>query len=137
MNNMKNKILTIVVAVLAMSTVTLGQSNKKSVEVLYFKANLACCKAKACDALQKDVENAVKNYSTKENIDFKVVKLADEANKDLVAKYTAKSQTVVIVKKKGKKETSTDVSDIVQEYAKTKNKDKFENDMNAKMNEIL
>jgi len=134
---MKNKITLLVPVLLMLSVFTFGQSAKKNIEVLYFKANLACCKAKACDALQKDVESAVTNYSSKENIGFRVVKLVDAANKDLVEKYQAKSQTVVIVKTKGKKETFADVSDIVQEYSKTKNKDQFEIAMTGKLNEIL
>jgi hypothetical protein len=134
---MKKKILSLMIAVIAMSVVTFGQSNKKNVEVLYFKANLACCKAKACDALQSDVEGVIKKYFENEKVELKVVKLADETNKDLIAKYNATSQTVVIVKKKGKKETSDDATAIVQEYSKTKNKDKFENDLKAKISEML
>lgn len=112
---------------------TFGQSNKKSTEVLYFKANLCKCKAGACNALQADVESVIVKYFQNENIEFKVIKLEDQANKDLVAKYNAKSQTVVIVTRKKKKENSIDVSDIVAGYSKNKDKEKFETEMKEKI----
>lgn len=134
---MKKTILFIMAAFLTLSIAAFGQSGKKSVEVLYFKANLACCKARACDALQADVDSVLIKYFPDKKIDFKVIRLAEEANKDLVATYNAKSQTVVIVKRKGKKETATDVSSIVQEYAKTYDKEKFENEMKEKISVSL
>ena len=135
---MKKSILIIMVALLAISAgATFAQSNKKSTEVLYFKANLCKCKAGACNALQADVDSVIIKYFQNENIEFKVIKLADEANKDLVAKYNAKSQTVVIVTTKRKKENVIDVSDIVSNYSRSKDKVKFENEMKDKINEIL
>jgi len=125
------------VVFMAISVITSAQSNKKSIEVLYFKANLACCKARACNALQADVDSVLIKYFSDKMIEFKVIRLADEANKDLVAKYNAKSQTVVIIKKKGKKESATDVSFIVQEYARTYDKEKFENELKEKISESL
>ena len=135
---MKKTILLFMVTLLTiLAGVTFGQSSKKSTEVLYFKANLCACKAGACNALQADVDSVLIKYFQDENIEFKVIKLADEANKDLVAKYNAKSQTVVIVSKKKKKEDSIDVSDIVANYSRTKDKAKFEDEMKTKINEIL
>ena len=135
---MKKSILLIMVALLAISAgATFAQSNKKSTEVLYFKANLCKCKAGACNALQADVDSVIIKYFQNENIEFKVIKLADEANKDLVAKYNAKSQTVVIVSTKRKKENVIDVTDIVANYSKSKDKEKFEAEMKDKINEIL
>jgi len=135
--NMKKTIMFFMVAFLTISGAAFGQSGKKSVEVLYFKANLACCKARACNALQADIDSVLIKYFPDKKIELKVIRLAEEANKDFVAKYNAKSQTVVIVKKKGKKETATDVSSIVQEYAKTYNKEKFENELKGKISAIL
>ena len=135
---MKKSVLLILVTLLTISAgAVLGQQQKKSTEVLYFKANLCKCKAGACNALQADVDSVLIKYFQDENIQFKVIKLADEANKDLVAKYNAKSQTVVIVSKKKKKENSIDVSDIVANYSRTKDKAKFEDEMKTKINEIL
>jgi len=63
--------------------------------------------------------------------------LAAEANKDLIAKYKAESQTVVIVKTKGKKVTATDLSVLVKEYAMKQNKEKFETELKEKISEGL
>ena len=135
---MKKYLLIIMVGLLAISSgVVFGQSNKKSTEVLYFKANLCKCKAGACNALQADVDSVIVKYFQDENIEFKVIKLADAANKELVARFNAKSQTVVIISKKKKKENVIDVSAIVANYSKTKDKAKFEAAMKAKINESL
>jgi len=135
---MKKTILLFMVALLAISAgVTFGQSSKKSTEVLYFKADLCRCKAGACNALQADVDSVLIKYFQNENIEFKVIKLADQANKDLVTKFNAKSQTVVIVSTKRKKENVIDVSDVVANYSKSKDKVKFETEMKDKINEIL
>lgn len=133
---MKKSIMFLLVAFLTISVTALGKS-KKNVEVLYFKANLACCKARACNALQTDVDSVVQKYFAKENIEFKVIQLADEANKQLIEKYKAVSQTVVIVKKKGEKETATDVSAIVKDYAMKQNKEKFEMELKEKISESI
>ncbi len=114
-----------------------GQSNKTSTEVLYFKANLCKCKAGACNALQADVDSVIVKYFQKENIEFKVIKLADEANKELVSRFNAKSQTVVIISKKKKKENVIDASAIVADYSKTKDKVRFEAEMRKKISESL
>ena len=135
---MKKTILLFMVALLAISAgVTFGQSSKKSTEVLYFKADLCRCKAGACNALQADVDSVLIKYFQNENIEFIVIRLADQANQDLVTRFNAKSQTVVIVSTKRKKENVIDVSDIVANYSKSKDKVKFETEMKDKINEIL
>ncbi len=118
--------------------ITIGVfAQKSSVEVLYFKAQLACCKAAACNNLENEVKTIIEKNFPNGNVTFKQVALANEANKDLVAQYNAKSQTVVAIKTVKKKETSTDISDIVRNYARTNDKEKFETDLVAKINEIL
>jgi hypothetical protein len=114
-----------------------AQSKKSSIEVLYFKANLACCKAKACNQLEADIQNLITKNYPKGNVVFKEIKLADAANKELIDKYNAKSQTVIIVKKTKKKESFSDVSDIVQKYMISQDKAGFEKDLTAKINESL
>jgi hypothetical protein len=133
---MKKSFLLLFVAFLTISGATFGKS-KENVEVLYFKANLCPCKARVCNALQAEVDSVLKKNFAKENIQFKVIQLADEANKELIAKYKAESQTVVIVKTKGKKETVTDVSAIVKDYAMKQNKEKFETELKQKISESL
>jgi hypothetical protein len=125
------------IILLAFSIATIGlYAQKNSVQVLYFKAQLACCKAAACNNLEADVKGVVdKNFKGKKVI-FKQVALADEANKALVEKCNAKAQTVVLlVTDKKKKETSVDVSDIVRKYAG--NKEALEKELTNKINEVL
>ena len=103
--------------------------------MLYFKANLACCKAKACNLLEADIQNIItKNYPNGE-VKFTEVKLVDAANKELIDKYNAKSQTVIITKENKKTETYVDVSDIVQKYVQGQDKVAFEKEFITKINE--
>ncbi|HBS86219.1 MAG: hypothetical protein A2W91_09390 [Bacteroidetes bacterium GWF2_38_335] len=134
---MKKSILLLLLSVFVFSLASQAQSKKKQIEVLYFKADLACCKAKSCNMLQSDVDSIVVKYFAKDNAKFKVVRIADEANKGLVEKYSAKSQTVVVLKKKGKKESFLDVSDVVQAYLADKDKGKFEETMKTKIADFI
>jgi len=136
-SKMKKIILISLVAMLAISGTLFAQSNKKSADVLYSKANLCPCKAKSCNALEGNIKSVIEKDFPKGNVNFKVVKLADEANKELVDKYNALSQTVVIVSKKKKKEVSVDVSDLVNTYAKDNDQAKFETAFTSKINESL
>jgi len=114
-----------------------AQSTKGKAEVLYFKANLACCKAKACNVLEADVKSIVEKNYTKGNVVFKVVKIAEESNKALVEKYQAVSQTVIVVKKKKKNDTSINVTDIVKNYMLDQNKETLEKELIAKIDGLL
>lgn len=106
-------------------------------EVLYFKAELSCCQAKSCNALEGVIKEIVEKNFKSETVNFKEVKLSDESNKDLVEKHNAKSQTVVIVAKKKKKETVVDVTDIIRTYSRNQNKDELEKQLLAKINESM
>jgi hypothetical protein len=112
-------------------------AQKNNVEVLYFKAQLACCRAAACNNLENEVKTIIEKNFPNGNVTFKQVALADETNKPLVEKHNTKSQTVVIVKTAKKKETSTDISDIIRSYARSSDKTKFETELIAKINETL
>jgi hypothetical protein len=133
---MKKTILILAVAMFA-TTMLFAQAKKKTAEVLYFKANLACCKAKACNALETDIKTIVEKNYPNGAVVFKQVKLIDEANKPLVDKYSAKSQSVIIVAKTKKKENTADVSNIVQAYVQNQNKAMLEKELVAKINELL
>jgi len=127
-----------VIIILALSIATISvYAQKNKVEVLYFKAQLACCKAAACNNLEAEIKGIIEKNFAKKNVTFKQVSLADQANKALVEKYDAKSQTVVLVTTKKKKETSVDVSDIVRKYTKTGDKEAFEKELTGKINEEL
>ncbi|HNW70169.1 MAG TPA: hypothetical protein PKI01_07195 [Bacteroidales bacterium] len=114
-----------------------AQSTKGKAEVLYFKANLACCKAKACNALEADIKGIVEKNYPKGNVVFKEVKIAEESNKPLVDKYQAGSQTVIIINKKKKKEASINVSDLVRNYLKNQDKVTLETELIAKIDGML
>ena len=126
------------IILLALSIATMGvYAQKNKVEVLYFKAQLACCKAAACNNLENEVKSIIEKNFAGKAVTFKQVALADEANKALVEKYEAKSQTVVLVVTKKKKETAVDVSEIIRRYARTNDKAAFEKELTDKINEVL
>ncbi len=104
-------------------------------EVLYFKADLPCCPAKACNSLEADVKSFVESNFNNETAVFKQIPISDEANSELVKKYNARSQTVVIVSKENDK--AIDISDIVKKYSRSKNKVEFEGELVAKINESI
>ncbi|NCA77722.1 MAG: hypothetical protein EOM90_15425 [Alphaproteobacteria bacterium] len=120
-----------------MAASTSAKDNKNVIEVLYFKANLACCKAKACNSLEAKVKEIVEKSWTDGSVSFRQVKLSDTTNTDLIKKYNAQSQTLVLVKSSKKKSTSVDVSGILQDYAKTNDAQKFETELTARINELI
>ncbi len=91
-------------------------SQAQKAEFLYFKADLACCKAKSCNALEGDIKAMVEKNYPKGNVIFKTIKISDEANKELVAQHNAKSQTCILVVKKKKGDLYYDISDLVRKY---------------------
>jgi len=126
------------VIILVLSIVSIGlYAQKNQVEILYFKAQLACCKAAACNNLEAEIKGIIEKNFTGKNVSFKQVALADEANKTLVEKHNAKSQTVVLVVTKKKEQTSVDVSEIVRKYARSNDKEEFEKELINKINEVL
>ena len=114
-----------------------AKDNKNRIEVLYFKANLACCKAKACNTLEAKVKEIVEKTWTDGSVTFRQVRLSDTTNTDLIKKYNAQSQTLILVKYSKKKSTSVDVSGILQDYAKTNDTQKFETELTARINELI
>lgn len=132
---MKKSFLIIVLLIVANIT-TFAQSTK--VEVLYFKANLSCCRAKACNDLEADILGIVKSNYKNGNVVFKQIKIADEANKDLVLKYNAQSQTVILVKSNKNAIVKTeDISQQAKQYQFDKNKEVLESVIKTKINELL
>ncbi|MDL2221058.1 hypothetical protein LJC35_00735 [Parabacteroides sp. OttesenSCG-928-N08] len=103
-------------------------------EILYFKAKLPCCQATACNNLESVVKAIVEENYPKGDVVFKQIDLTDSANKELIEKYSAKSQTVVIVNTKKKKENSTDISATVRAYARSNDRDAFEKELVEKIN---
>lgn len=133
---MKTKVLSLVVLI-AMSVSLIAQNKEAKVEVLYFKAQLACCKARACNALEGNVQKVVDDNFKDKNVSFKEIKLNDPANAELIKSYNAKSQTVVLVYTKKRKTSSADVSDIVAEYVKTNDFETFQKKLTEQINQLL
>lgn len=133
---MKSKNLILVLFTLLSASV-FAQNKETKVEVLYFKAQLTCCQARACNALEVDVQKVIDNNFKNKNVSFKEIKLNDPANADLIKAYNAKSQTVVLISTKKGKTNSTDVSDIVSEYAKNNDFEAFQKKLTEKINQLL
>ena len=134
---MKKNILMLFLALLTVTATTFAQQKKNTIEVLYFKANLACCKAKACNNLEANVKSIVEKNWADGSVTFRQVKLSDTLNNELIKKYNAQSQTLVIVKTYKKKATSLDISPILKEFAKTNDTTKFKSEFTAKVNEVI
>jgi anti-sigma28 factor (negative regulator of flagellin synthesis) len=125
---MKKLMLLMVVTIFAVTTLTAQKA-----EVLYFKANLACCKARACAGLQKEVQGIIEANFTAKDLVYKTVQLEEAANKQLVEKHKARSQTLVLVVKKRRGETVVDLSDLVRKYQRDRNKADFEKELVARI----
>lgn len=135
--NMKKTILMLTLALIAIAATTFAQQKKVSAEVLYFKANLACCKARACNALETDVKTIIEKNWTDGSVVFRQVKLSDTVNNALIKKYNAKSQSLVIVVTKKKKESSSDVSAMLSDFVAKHDTATFERDFTAKIRELI
>lgn len=112
-------------------------ASAQKAEVMYFKADLACCKATACNTLESDVKAVIENHFKTGDVQFTSVKISDQENKQLIDKYQAKSQTVVVVSKSKKSETVVDVSDIVRNYSRNRDKANLEKELLAKVSECM
>lgn len=108
---MKNLLLVLIFSLGTALTITAQKA-----EFLYFKADLACCKAKACNSLESDLKALIEKNYPKGEVFFKTIKISDEANKDLVAKHNASSQTCILVVKRKKGEIYYNMSDLVKKY---------------------
>lgn len=127
------KLLVISVTILMTLTV-LAASPKKGVEVLYFKAQLSCCQARACNTLENDIKTLIAANFDTSKVTFTEVLLADVKNKALIEQYKAKSQTVVVVNAKKKK--TMDVSDLVRTYLRNGDKATFEKELIQKIKNL-
>ena len=129
------KKISLLVLALIISVGAMAQKPAKGVEVLYFKAELACCQAKACNNLENVTKTIIEKNFKSDKVTFKTIKLADQENKPLIDLYKAKSQTVVLVNAKKKK--TLDVSDIVRKFARHNNQATFEKELVDKIKGIL
>jgi hypothetical protein len=132
---MKKQLLILAVLMLV-GISTFAQSSKSPFEVLYFKANLSCCKAKSCNAAETEIQGIISKNFADGSVVFRTIKLAEEANRSLVDKYKAQSQTLVFVKTGKKGEVSIDASDIVKTFIQSQDKAALETALLAKVKEL-
>jgi len=118
-------------------TLSLYSQKNSSAVVMYFKADLACCPARACASLEKDVQSVIESNFKNSQVVFKAVKLSDAENAEIVKKFNAKSQSVVIVIKNKKKMTNVDATSIVAEYSRNRNKETLEKELVKLINDNL
>lgn len=90
-----------------------------------------------CNALEDQVKSVIEKEFPDKGIEFKRVWLNEKENEALIQKYSAKQQTVVMVKKKKDKETVTDLTEIVHQYSLKKNQEEFEQQMKTTIAENL
>jgi len=128
------KKLVLLLGVILITNFVFSQGRKTSAEVLYFKADLSCCQAKSCNMLEGTIKDIIKKHYTNGKVTFKEVKLSDPANEELIKKYNAVSQTVIIVVTKRKKIKELNASSIVENYKKDNNFNKFEKDFTELIN---
>lgn len=126
---MKNVSVIILIAFMAIASKGFGQK----ANVFYFKADLSCCQARACDQLQSDVKSIVEKHFSSEEVVFQKIKLDSKSNKSLVKKYDAKSQTVVVVNN----DKSMDISDLVATYQRSRSKKEAEQKIVDKIKSML
>lgn len=105
-----------------------SQKNSTAV-VMYFKADLACCPARACASLEKDVQAVIESNFSKSQVVFKTLKLSDSENAEIVKQFNAKSQSVIIAFKHKKKITNVDASKIIADYSRNRNKETLEKEL--------
>lgn len=130
------RLIVLLAASILIGITAFAQKPKDGIEVLYFKANLSCCMARSCNALEADVQKVITTNYPKGDVLFTEVKLEEPTNEALVKKYAAKSQTVVVVKTKRGKLSHIDISAITREYLRSQDYAAFEKAMCAKIEEI-
>jgi hypothetical protein len=110
-------------------------SKSQNAEVLYFKANLSCCQARACGALENQVKEIIEAKYNNDKVIFKAVRLNDPDSEELINKYNAKSQTVIV--KSIKKDKDFDATELVKTFSRTKDQESFEKDLFEQINKLL
>ncbi|MDD2622804.1 MAG: hypothetical protein WC142_00310 [Bacteroidales bacterium] len=128
------KKLQVLFILVMLTTGAMAQSGSKKIEVLYFKANLSCCQARACQNLEKVTKEIITNNFPNNEVVFKTVALTDEANKELVDTYNAKSQTLIILNNKKKK--FVNLSAALAKYARDNDKTAYEKELIANIKKL-
>jgi hypothetical protein len=131
------KTLNVIMLIAFMAFASTGIAQQNNAEVLFFKAELSCCKAKACQQLEKNIKSIIEKNFSSDELTFRSVKLADNENTALVDKYNAKNQSVVVVTDKNGNEKSINISDMVARYQRAEDKEAVEKEIVDKIKTIL
>ncbi|MFO7868972.1 MAG: hypothetical protein R6U95_06720 [Bacteroidales bacterium] len=133
---MKNLRVYFLLSFLVISGIAFAQSAQT--EVLYFKADLPCCPARACNRLESNIQSLIEKNFPNGNVVFREVKISDTIHAELVEHFDAKSQTVVIVRDRFLlKDVELDISDIVAQYARSRNREEIEAEIVQKIQSVL
>ena len=117
---------TIILAFALLLSVAAFSQKGTTAVLMYFKADLACCKARACAALENEVKSIVERNFPNGNVVFREVKISDPENAALVEQYKAQSQTVILVVNRKKKISSAEATSLLKEYQQNGDKTAFE-----------
>lgn len=123
--------------ILLTSILFTGIINAQKVEVLYFKANLPCCHARACNNLESQVKSIIESNYENGEVVFRTIMLSSEENAELVEKHNARSQTVVIVSNKRRSKEVVDATEIVRNFSRTRNQAEFEKAISESISKLL
>lgn len=111
-----------------------GQLHSQNVEVLYFRADLGCCQARACQFFSGQVKEAVEQNYDNNKVAFRVVRISNPDNSDLVQEHNARSMSLVVVNTANGK--SEDVSEAMAEYRRNRDMDKLEEALINAINQV-
>lgn len=99
----------------------LAQRRNTTTEVLYFKDQLRCCHARRCNALEATVDKIIKENFPEGQVTLRQVRLDDPENSELIEKYGATSQTLIVISTHRRKENTADISDVLRTYTRNRN----------------
>lgn len=103
----------LVIGIMLLFSIAISAQNA---EFYYFKANLSCCQARACNSLEDELKTIIETNFPKGNVEFITIKIEDEKNKELVEKYNGKSQTCILIVKNKKSNFTYDMTPFVKKY---------------------
>ncbi len=99
----------------------LAQRRNTTTEVLYFKDQLRCCHARRCNALETTVERIIQENFPEGQVTLRQIRLDDPENSELIEKYGATSQTLIVISTRRRKENTADISDVLRNYNRNRN----------------
>lgn len=134
---MKNKILTILVLTILVTTGVMGMAPDKTLEVIYFHATRRCA---TCKAIEENTRKTLNTYFPEQmkngTIKMTIINVDEEKNAAIAGKYEAAGSSLFLTRTVNGKETRTDMTDMAFSYARS-NPPKFMTTLKDKINEIM